>query len=62
MKIYPRRLGIIAAVIDEGGLSEGAQAFGKSQPSVSRSFALLENRLGISLFNLRRKSLQPTIF
>ena len=46
MKIDPRHLEIISAIVDEGGLTEGAEALGKSQPSLSRSIALLEARIG----------------
>ena len=48
MKIDPRHLEILAAIVDHGGLTEGASALGKSQPSVSRSLSMLEERLGIA--------------
>ncbi|MDJ0859010.1 MAG: LysR family transcriptional regulator [Dinoroseobacter sp.] len=60
MKIDPRHLEIVAAIVDEGGLTEGAQALGKSQPSVSRSLAQLEARIGTPLFHPGRRPLQPT--
>jgi DNA-binding transcriptional LysR family regulator len=60
MKIDPRHLEILAAVVDAGGLTEGAHALGKSQPSVSRSLHLLEERLGLPLFVAGRRPLQPT--
>ncbi|MEM1076255.1 MAG: LysR family transcriptional regulator [Pseudomonadota bacterium] len=60
MKIDPRHLEIIAAVVDHGGLTEGAVALGKSQPSVSRSLSMLEERLGIQLFAPNKRPLQPT--
>ncbi|WP_170474093.1 LysR family transcriptional regulator [Ruegeria arenilitoris] len=60
MKIDPRHLEIIAAVVDQGGLTEGATLLGKSQPSVSRSLSMLERRLGINLFQPGRRPLQPT--
>ncbi|MEO1746662.1 MAG: LysR family transcriptional regulator, partial [Pseudomonadota bacterium] len=37
MKMDPRHLEILAAIVDEGGLTEGAVALGKTQPSVSRT-------------------------
>lgn len=49
MKIDPRQLEILAAIVQSGGLTEGAAALGKSQPSVSRSIAALEARLGSAL-------------
>lgn len=60
MKLDPRHLEILAAIVEQGGLTEGAAALGKSQPSVSRSLALLEGRVGAPLFEPRRRPLQPT--
>ena len=60
MKLDPRHLEILAAVVDQGGLTEGAMALGKSQPSVSRSLALLEKRLDVALFLPSRRPLRPT--
>lgn len=60
MKIDPRHLEILAAVVQAGGLTEGALALGKSQPSLSRSVAALEARLGSPLFVPGRRPLQPT--
>ena len=62
MKIDPRHLEILAAIVDNGGLTEGAAALGKSQPSVSRSLAMLEERLGVELFEPNKRPLQPTEF
>ncbi|MEO0542634.1 MAG: LysR family transcriptional regulator [Pseudomonadota bacterium] len=60
MKLDPRHLEIIAAIVDEGGLTEGAQALGKTQPSVSRTVSMLEDRVGVPLFQKGRRPLQPT--
>ena len=60
MKIDPRHLEILAAIVDEGGLTEGAAALGKSQPSVSRTLSMLEQRLGTELFEPGRRPLRPT--
>ena len=62
MKLDPRHLEILAAIVDQGGLTEGAYALGKSQPSVSRSLAMLEERLGVALFEPNRRPLKPTEF
>lgn len=62
MKLDPRHLEILAAIVDHGGLTEGAHALGKSQPSVSRSLAMLEKRLGVPLFEPGRRPLRPTEF
>ncbi len=45
MKVDPNHLEILAATVDNGGLTEGAKALNKSQPSVSRSLSALEKRL-----------------
>jgi DNA-binding transcriptional LysR family regulator len=60
MKIDPRHLEIIAAIVDRGGLSEGAAALGRTQPSVSRTVTMLEQRLGAPLFEKNRRPLVPT--
>ncbi|MCX7646446.1 MAG: LysR family transcriptional regulator [Rhodobacteraceae bacterium] len=60
MKIDPRHLEILAAIVDRGGLTEGAAALGRSQPSVSRTLAQLEARIGAPLFRPGRRPLQPT--
>ncbi|SDO64136.1 DNA-binding transcriptional regulator, LysR family [Lutimaribacter pacificus] len=60
MKIDSEHLEILAVIVDKGGLTEAATALGKSQPSVSRSMALLEQRIGMPLFESRRRPLRPT--
>jgi DNA-binding transcriptional LysR family regulator len=60
MKIDSRHLEILAAIVDRGGLTEGAESLGKSQPSVSRTLSQLESRIGSPLFKPGRRPLQPT--
>ena len=60
MQIDPRHLEIVWAIADRGGLTEGAASLGKSQPSVSRTVAALEARLGQRLFEPGRRPLRPT--
>lgn len=60
MKIDSEHLEILAAIVEKGGLTEGADALGKSQPSVSRSMSLLEDRIGFPLFEPGRRPLRPT--
>ena len=60
MKIDPRHLEVIAAVVDQNGVTEGAAALGKSQPSISRTITQLEQRIGAPLFKPGRRPLQPT--
>lgn len=60
MKMDSEHLEILAMIVEKGGLTEGAEALGKSQPSVSRSMALLEERIGLPLFEPGRRPLRPT--
>lgn len=60
MKLDPRHLEILAAIVDRGGLTEGAELLGKSQPSVSRTLAQLEARVGMPLFEPGRRPLRAT--
>lgn len=60
MKLDSEHLEILAVIVEKGGLTEGAEALGKSQPSVSRTMALLEERLGMPLFEPGRRPLRPT--
>ncbi|MCC5971597.1 MAG: LysR family transcriptional regulator [Pararhodobacter sp.] len=60
MKLDSEHLEILAVIVEKGGLTEGADALGKSQPSVSRSMALLEKRIGSALFEPGRRPLRPT--
>jgi DNA-binding transcriptional LysR family regulator len=60
MKLDVRHLELLAAVVAHGGVTEGATALGKSQPSVSRTLAALEARVGQDLFVPGRRPLQPT--
>lgn len=60
MKIDPEHLMILSAVVDAGGVVEGAASLGKSQPSVSRTLALLEARIGEPLFDRTRRPLKPS--
>ena len=62
MKLDPRHLEILAAIVEHGGLSEGAEALNKSQSSVSRSLGLLQERVQIPLFEAGRRPLAPTDF
>lgn len=60
MKLDSEHLEILAMIVEKGGLTEGAEALGKSQPSVSRTMALLENRIGAPLFEPGKRPLRPT--
>jgi DNA-binding transcriptional LysR family regulator len=60
MKLNERHLIQLAAVIEAGGVGEGAALLGLTQPAVSRSLAMLEARVGEPLFLRGRRPLQPT--
>ena len=62
MKIGEKQLAHLAAVIEAGGVSEGASLLGLSQPALSRSLANLEARVGVPLFEAGRRPLRPTSF
>lgn len=61
MKIDERHLAQLAAVVEAGGVTEGAKMLGLSQPAVSRTLSTLEKRLGEPLFLPGRRPLVPTI-
>lgn len=60
MKLNERHLMQLAAVLDAGGVSEGAAMLGLTQPAVSRSLAMLEARVAEPLFVKGRRPLQAT--
>lgn len=60
MRLDSEHLEILAMIVEKGGLTEGAEALGKSQPSVSRTIALLEDRVGAPLFEPGRRPLRAT--
>lgn len=60
MKLDSEHLEILAMIVEKGGLTEGAEALGKSQPSVSRTMAYLEERIGAPLFEPGKRPLRAT--
>jgi len=60
MKFDERHLVQLAAVVQAGGVTEGAALLGLTQPGVSRTLSMLEKRLGEPLFLKGRRPLQPT--
>lgn len=60
MRLNERHLMQLAAVLDAGGVSEGAAMLGLTQPAVSRSLSMLEARVGEPLFVKGRRPLQAT--
>jgi DNA-binding transcriptional LysR family regulator len=60
MKLNEAHLIQLAAVLDAGSVSSGAQLLGMTQPAVSRSLATLESRVGEALFVKGKRPLQAT--
>jgi len=60
MKIDPRQLMQLSAIVETGGLTEAAALLGSSQPALSRMLLALEARLGQPLVLRDRRPLQPT--
>ncbi|MDO9439795.1 MAG: LysR family transcriptional regulator [Beijerinckiaceae bacterium] len=60
MKIEPRHLLQIAAIVESGTFSLAAERLGTSQPALSRVVSLLERRLGTTLFDRTIRPPAPT--
>jgi DNA-binding transcriptional LysR family regulator len=60
MKFDERHLVQLAAVVEAGGVTEGAALLGTSQPAISRTLSIIEKRAGQPLFIAGRRPLQPT--
>jgi len=61
MKFEERHLSQLAAVVEAGGVTEGAALLGLSQPAVSRTLSQMEKRLGEPLFVAGRRPLIATL-
>jgi DNA-binding transcriptional LysR family regulator len=60
MKLDPRHLVQLAAILDSGTLRVAAERLGTTQPALSRTIALMEERIGTPLFERSRRPLTPT--
>jgi DNA-binding transcriptional LysR family regulator len=60
MKLDPRHLMQVSAIVEAGGMTEGAALVGATQPALSRTVASLEARLRAPLFVRGRRPLEPT--
>src|SRR5258705_6203756 len=60
MKLDERHLAQLAAVVQAGGVTEGAALIGMTQSALSRTLAMLERRIGEPLLLKGRRPLQPT--
>lgn len=61
MKFDEKHLAQLAAVVDAGGVTEGAIQLGMTQSAVSRTLSAMEKRLGEALFIAGRRPLIPTL-
>ena len=62
MEITLRHLQQIEALAGQGNFAKAAQKLNISQPALSRSIGLLEERLGVKLFDRSKREVVPTIF
>ena len=60
MKLDPRHLVQLASILDSGTLRVAAERLGTTQPALSRTIAMMEERLGVLLFERNRRPLTPT--
>jgi DNA-binding transcriptional LysR family regulator len=60
MKLDPRHLVQLAAIMDSGTLRVAAERLGTTQPALSRTIAMMEERIGTPLFERNRRPLTPT--
>ena len=60
MKLDPRHLVQLASILDSGTLRVAAERLGTTQPALSRTIAMMEERLGTPLFERNRRPLTPT--
>jgi len=60
MKLDPRHLVQLAAILESGTLRVAAERLGTTQPALSRTIALMEERVGAPLFERSRRPLTPT--
>lgn len=61
MKFDEKHLAQLAAVVEAGGVTEGANLLGMTQSAVSRTLSAMEKRLGERLFLPGRRPLIPTL-
>lgn len=54
------RLKIVLAILDEGGVTEGARKLGLSQPAVTHAIRKLESEIGIRVFSRHKKRFELT--
>jgi DNA-binding transcriptional LysR family regulator len=60
MKLDPRHLVQLAVILDSGTLRVAAERLGTTQPALSRTIAMMEERIGAPLFERKRRPLTPT--
>jgi DNA-binding transcriptional LysR family regulator len=60
MKLDPRHLVQLAVILDSGTLRVAAEQLGTTQPALSRTLAMMEERIGTPLFDRSKRPLTPT--
>ena len=60
MKLDPRHLVQLATILDSGTLRVAAARLSTTQPALSRTIAMMEERVGTPLFERSRRPLTPT--
>lgn len=60
MKLDPRHLPAVLAIVEQGSFARAAQSLGLSQPALSKHIAVLERRLEVRLFDRSAKGAKLT--
>ncbi|HGE6420792.1 TPA: LysR family transcriptional regulator, partial [Klebsiella variicola] len=56
----PKQLEVFISIVQLGSVTAAAAQLAMSQPSVSKSLALIEQQMGFSLFERYQGKMQPT--
>ncbi|MEH8826352.1 LysR family transcriptional regulator, partial [Klebsiella quasipneumoniae] len=56
----PKQLEVFISIVQLGSVTAAASQLAMSQPSVSKSLALIEQQMGFSLFERYQGKMQPT--
>src|SRR5438045_2655497 len=61
-RLKPRDLHIFLAVAEQGNMAKAADALAVSRPVVSKTIAILEQTLGVRLFDRGPHGIEPTLY
>ena len=62
MRIDPKQLRYLRAIVEHKTFAPAADVLGLSQPALSRSISELEGEIGTRLLNRGRQGATPTVF